>query len=84
MRRILVPLDVSPATPLVVKVAIDMAGVLSSRICLLHVAVIDSISIGYDLESPIGREQTAEALRRDHRWLLALEDELKCRGFVTV
>lgn len=80
MRSILVPLDDSHATPIVINSAIEMAGELGSRLCLLHVAVIDSISIGYDLESTIGREETAKVLHREHRWLLTLEQEIKRRG----
>jgi nucleotide-binding universal stress UspA family protein len=80
MRSMLIPLDDSRATPIVVNSAIEMAGELGSRLCLLHVAVIDSMSIGYDLESPIGREETAKVLHREHQWLLTLEKDLQQRG----
>ena len=80
MRRILVPLDDSHATPIIVNSAIEMASALGSRLCLLHVAVIESTTIGYDLESAVGREETARELRREHRWLLTLEQDLKGRG----
>jgi nucleotide-binding universal stress UspA family protein len=80
MRSILIPLDDSPATPIVINTAIEIARELGSRLCLLHIAVIDSISIGYDLESAIGREETAKVLHRDHQWLLTLEKDLQQRG----
>jgi nucleotide-binding universal stress UspA family protein len=80
MRRILIPLDDSHATSKVIDAAVDMASALGSRLCLLHIADIDSISIGYDLESAIGREETAKVLHREHQWLLTLEKDLKERG----
>lgn len=81
MRNILAAVDFSDVTPAVARTAAEMAAAPTPhRLYVLHVDATDSIDIGFDLESAVGREELAGLLRAEHRALLALGEELRTQG----
>lgn len=80
MPNVLAPVDFSDATPGVLAAAAEMAEALGARLHVLHVDATDSIDIGYDVESNVGREELAKVLRAEHRALLDALDQVSGRG----
>jgi nucleotide-binding universal stress UspA family protein len=82
--RILVPLDLSDASPAVLAVARRAAGACGASIVLLHVAEPDPAFVGYDAGPEVVREQVAREYREQHRALHSLAEDLRREEFETM
>ena len=77
---ILVAVDLSPASKKVVAAAGDVADLTGASIYVLHAAEPDPDFVGYDAGPDAVRTQVAEELRREHREVQALAENLRERG----
>jgi nucleotide-binding universal stress UspA family protein len=80
MRSILVPVDLSEATPALVAWSAALAERLGCRLWLLHVAAPDPAFVGYTAGPESVRAQRAATLRKEHRALQEHADALRERG----
>lgn len=80
MTTILVAVDFSDSTPIVVAAAIDMARGLGGKIYLLHVVTPEIHARATELGPVVVREELAGELRHDHRLLLSLERQMQGQG----
>jgi nucleotide-binding universal stress UspA family protein len=67
--RLLVPLDLSPATERVLATATAVARDTGASVWLLHVAEPDPAFVGYEAGSAAVRDQVAHEYRDEHRRL---------------
>ncbi len=82
MKNILVPIDLSNATPQVLDVASSMAQPLGAKLWLVHVAAPDPDFVGFEAGPKYVREHRADVLRREHVELQALSKALADRGLL--
>ncbi len=80
MQRVLVAVDLSPATAPVLRVAEELAGALGAELRLVHVAAPEPEFVGYDVDSPALRDTHAAAYRDEHRRLQELAEGVRQRG----
>lgn len=81
--RLLVPIDLSPASTRVLATAASLAAATSAQIWLLHVAQPEPDFVGYDAGSPAVRDQVAHEHHESHRVLQAHAQSLRDRGLAT-
>ncbi len=80
MERVLVAVDLSPATETVLRVAEELASSLGAELRLVHVAAPEPEFVGYDVDSPALRDTHAAAYREEHRRLQDLAEAARGRG----
>lgn len=80
MERVLVAVDLSPATETVIRVAEELARSLGAELRLVHVAAPEPEFVGYDVDSPALRDTHAAAYREEHRRLQDLAEGARGRG----
>jgi nucleotide-binding universal stress UspA family protein len=78
--NILVAVDLSPASEKVVEAARGVAELTGAKIYILHVAEPDPDFVGYDAGPEVVRTQVARELRREHRAVQALAENLRAEG----
>lgn len=78
--RLLVPIDLSPASARVLEAAATLAIAATAEIWLLHVAEPDPDFVGYDAGSPAVRDQVAHEHHAHHRVLQSHAQSLRDRG----
>jgi nucleotide-binding universal stress UspA family protein len=78
--NILVAVDLSPASEKVVEAARGVAELTGAKIYILHVAEPDPDFVGYDAGPEVVRTQVAQELRREHREVQALAENLRAEG----
>ncbi|MBW2400560.1 MAG: universal stress protein [Deltaproteobacteria bacterium] len=83
MQNIIVPIDFSPISEVVLDIAKILAQCFSARLWLIHVASPDPDFVGYDAGPQSVRDQLAEHLREEHQRLQATAAELREAGIET-
>jgi len=78
--NILVAVDLSPASSRVVEAAGRVAKLTGAKVYLLHAAEPEPDFVGYDAGPEVVRTQVAHELRREHRDVQALAEELRNDG----
>jgi nucleotide-binding universal stress UspA family protein len=78
--RLLVPLDLSPATPPTLDAAARLARATGASLWLLHVAEPEPDFVGWQAGSDSVRGQLAREMRREHRELQAHAEALRASG----
>jgi nucleotide-binding universal stress UspA family protein len=78
--RLLVPLDLSPATERVLATATAVARDTGASVWLLHVAEPDPAFVGYEAGSAAVRDQVAHEYRDEHRRLQEHATQLREAG----
>jgi nucleotide-binding universal stress UspA family protein len=78
--NILVAVDLSPASEKVVEAARGIAELTGATVYILHVAEPDPDFVGYDAGPEVVRTQVARELRREHRAVQALAENLRAEG----
>lgn len=78
--KLLVAVDFSKTTELVIRVARRLAASLDASVWLVHAAEPEPDFVGYDAGPDVVRDQVAKELRDEHRKLQALADELRDAG----
>ncbi len=80
MKTILTAIDFSEVTNAVVKYAIKFAKSYNSSIRLLHIAEPPSAFLGDDFGPQVIRDVKAETIKKEHRQLDAITDQMKSEG----
>ena len=80
---LLVPLDLSDATPPVLAIARRAAQTTGASVVLLHVAEPEPAFIGYDAGPDVVREQVAHEYREQHQVLHLHAESLRAEGIQT-
>lgn len=78
--NIMVAVDLSPASEKVVEAAGGMARLTGASVYVLHVAEPEPDFVGYDAGPEVVRTQVAQELRREHRGVQALAENLRKDG----
>ena len=78
--KLLVAVDFSETTELVLRVAKRLASSLDASVWLVHAADPEPDFVGYDAGPDVVRTQVAKELRDEHRQLQALAEELRQTG----
>lgn len=78
--RLLVPLDLSAATPAVLAAVRGIAAREATQVYLLHVAEPDPAFVGYEAGTDTVRDQVAQEYRGQHRDLQAHAEALRADG----
>ncbi|MCE3001393.1 MAG: universal stress protein [Xanthomonadaceae bacterium] len=78
--RLLVPLDLSAATPAVLAAVRGIAAREATQVYLLHVAEPDPAFVGYEAGTDTVRDQVAHEYRGQHRDLQAHAEALRADG----
>ena len=78
--KILVAVDLSPAAQPVLEQARLLATAFRAQIWLLHVAEPDPAFVGFEADSKVMRDLTAEHFHDEHRGLQAMADQLRQAG----
>ena len=78
--KILVAIDLSPASARVIQVAERIAGPMSAEVWVLHVAEADPSFVGYDAGPDVVRDQVAREFREEHRGVQEHADTLRQAG----
>jgi nucleotide-binding universal stress UspA family protein len=80
---LLVPIDLSAATPPVLAIAQRAAQTTGSSVVLLHVAEPNPVFVGYEAGPGVVREQVAHEYREQHQLLHAHAEALRADGIET-
>ena len=80
MKTLLVCIDFSETTGVVIDTAIQVASAFKSKVFLLHVAAPEPDFVSYDAGPQTERDSVAGRLREDHRRLQALEARFSDQG----
>ena len=80
MKTLLVAVDFSAVAGNVVTVAADLAVKLAARVVLIHVAAPEPSFVTYEPGPQHERDHRAKVLRKEHRDLQAMADDLSKRG----
>lgn len=83
MKNLLVALDFSPVTPVLLEQTRQIAKLFDSQVWLLHVAQPDPDFIGYETGSQTQRNHVADHLREDHQKLHQFGETLRSEGIDT-
>lgn len=78
--KILVAIDLSPATQRVIHVTERIAKPMSGIVRLMHVAEAEPDFVGFDAGPDVVRDQVAKEYREEHRQLQAHADALREAG----
>jgi nucleotide-binding universal stress UspA family protein len=78
--KLLVAVDFSETTELVLRVTRRFAASLDASVWLVHVADPEPDFVGYEAGPDVVRDQVAKELRDEHRKLQALAEELREPG----
>ena len=78
--KLLVAVDFSDPTEMILKVAKRMATSLNAPVALVHAAEPEPDFVGYDAGPEVVRGQVAKEMRDEHRKLQALADKLRDEG----
>ncbi len=84
MHKLVAMLDFSDVTPAVLRVARQIAHGLGSRVYLIHVEMPESMMENSEPRKNVSRDGLASEMRRDHRALQVLQQELKQEGIEAV
>ncbi len=80
MSTILVPVDFSDITPLVVRQAADIARATGGSLTLLHVALPDPAFVGFETGPVVVQDAVERDYQEDHRRLEELRTGLAAQG----
>ena len=80
MDPILVAVDFSDFTPALTRVAAGLAKAFGATLYLVHVAEPDPEFVGFDAGPQSRRDDVAHRMRREHRDLQALADDVAAGG----
>lgn len=80
MKRILVAVDFTDATPEVIAAAVRMAKAFESEIYVVHVAEPDPEFVGYEAGPPSVRTAEARHLQDEHRRVHEIAEKLRGEG----
>jgi len=83
LMRLLVPVDLSDATPPVIAMAHRAAQASGSSVVLLHVAEPNPAFVGYEAGPGVVREQVAHEYREQHQVLHSHAEALRADGIET-
>ena len=78
--KLLVAVDFSDASRIVIDYVKDLANALCGKIWLVHVAESDPEFVGYAVDSPEMRDAVARKFHREHRQIQQLSQELRSKG----
>lgn len=78
--KLLVAVDFSDSSRIVIGYVKDLAKALSGKIWLLHVAEPDPEFVGYDVDPPEMRDAVARRFHREHQQIQQLSQELRSEG----
>lgn len=76
MKKLLVPIDFSDATPLIIKQAVKLAKSLAGEIRLIHVVAPEPDFIGDDVGPKVLRDQKAQRIRKYHKQIQELANQI--------
>ena len=80
MKNIIVALDFSPCTELLMEQAYNYGKAFDAKVWLIHVAAPDPDFIGYEVGPEYIRENRAETLKKEHKILAEYKEELLATG----
>ena len=80
MKNILVALDFSPATDVLMEQAYQYGKAFNAKVWLIHVAAPDPDFIGYEVGPEYIRENRAETLKKEHKTLADYKATLIAEG----
>jgi nucleotide-binding universal stress UspA family protein len=80
MRKLLAAVDFSPVSKAVVEQAASLARAYSAELTIVFVEPPDSDFVSYDVDTKPIRDERASEIRKEHRELHAMADELRARG----
>ena len=80
MKNILLTIDFDGNTDLLVNEAYELAEKFESKIWLVHIAAPEPDFIGYKIGPQYIRDSRAGELRKEHKALQQLADQLKAKG----
>ena len=78
--QLLVAVDLSDSSRLVIDYVKDLANALSGKVWLLHVAEPDPEFVGYDVDPPEMRDVVARRFHREHQQIQQLSQALRAKG----
>lgn len=78
--KILVALDLSESSRVIIDYVKGLGSVFPENIWLLHVAEPDPDFVGYDVDPTLMRDQTAKKYRKEHKKLQQLRRKLSASG----
>ena len=81
--KLLVAIDFSDPTDLIMRVAKRMAASLDASVWIVHAAEPEPDFVGYDAGPEVVRGQVAKELREEHRSLQKYADQLRDAGIET-
>ena len=80
MKKLLVPIDFSDATPLVIEQAVKLAKSLKGEIRLIHIAAPEPDFIGDNVGPKVLRDQKAQRIREQHKKIQKLAETILQEG----
>ncbi len=80
MKNIIVALDFSPSTKLLLKNALLYGKAFNAKVWLIHVASPDPDFVGYDVGPEYIREDRADTLKKEHKSLAGYKKDLISEG----
>lgn len=78
--KLLVAIDLSDSSRIVLDYVKDLAKALSGKIWLLHVAEPDPEFVGYEVDPPVMRDAVARRFHKEHQQIQQLSQELRSTG----
>ncbi|MDH5586970.1 MAG: universal stress protein [Nitrospirota bacterium] len=78
--QLLVAVDFSDSSRIVIEYVTDLANVVCGKIWLLHVAEPDPEFVGYDVDPPEMRDVIARRFHKEHLQIQQLSQELRSKG----
>ncbi len=81
--KILVGVDLTAATEVVLKQAEQLALKLEAEVWLLHIGEPEPDFVGYEIGPQGERDYIAKKFHQEHRQLQALAENLRCAGIAT-
>lgn len=83
MKNIIVALDFSPATDVLIEEAFQYGKAFNAKVWLIHIAAPDPDFIGYEVGPEYIREERAETLKKEHKRLAEYKANLNAQGVET-
>jgi len=80
MERILLAVDFSDLTPALIEHASRLAAALGATLFVVHVEEPEPAFVGFDVGPQSRRDAVAQRIRREHRDIQALADEIAATG----
>jgi nucleotide-binding universal stress UspA family protein len=84
MNNVLIPIDFSSMTDLLLEQGVIYGQKFNSKVWLIHVAAPDPDFIGYESGPETERDHVAERLHQEHRQLQTLAENLRQQGINAV